>query len=473
MDDSKAHRSSGSVGSAAATSQPNAIAKKKRKRKPRRNPQRKGAAVSSKHGPPLAPSLKVTIRNIFTVDMAQTIQNLISAANENSPTVLSMTAKDLMPKVVLDETSLQQLVDEMKLAEEAAKKWKEEGDSKNAIGVNSVAEKDDNSNAHALSSDKTNEMNDSTSVDNLATVVARSLKITDAESNASKKVGKNQSVLARVLYMVPPKKTRRRGEKPGIAYLLLTAPAIEPKLAPVAELQPVNEEGDLPVDGVTSSAHGDEAKPVDCVLPTVDYSRDVAKGRLLLQNTLELLQVTASNVSTPPMVVEESRNTKVWKQQPFSSRSPVDRLAGTIFETEDYQQFVEGTVRREEQLKARPKPAPGGGVSMTSGGAASNVPGSNAQPVAALVLHLQKKQEEEKKRKLAMRKSKDVKKSKSSNSAGAQKQAALTNGVNGSSVENGRVTNKKKSGNRRVRKKKPSNPNGKQSDNNSKKPNGG
>lgn len=468
MDNSKGNRGSGSVGSGAATAPSNAAAKKKRKRKPRRNPQWKGAAVSSKHGPPLAPTLKVTIRNIYAVDVAQTIQNLVSAANENSLTALPMTAKELVPKLLLDEASLQQLVNEAKLAEEATKNWKEGGDSKDAAEVNSVAEKIDSSNADVVSSDKAN---DPVSVDSLATVVARSLKIADVESNPNKKFGKSQSVDVRVLYMVPPKKTRRRGEKPGIAYLLLTAPAIETKLAPVLEMPPVSAEGKTQVDAVTMNGAVDETKPSDCVPPTVDYSRDVAKGRLLLQNAVELLQVSATKASSPPMTVEESKNNKVWKQQPFSSRSPVDRLAGTIFETEDYQQFLEGTVRREEQLKARPKPAPGGG--MTSGGGATSAPGSDAQPVAALVLHLQKKQEEEKKRKLALRKTKDEKKGKPSNSAKAKPQSGLTNGVKGGSVENGKVPNKTRGGNRRVRKKKPSNPNGKQPDRNSKKPSGG
>jgi hypothetical protein len=469
MDDSKANRSGGSVGLAASTSQPNVITKKKRKRKPRRNPQRKGSAVSLKHGPPPSPSLKVTIRNIYAFDVAQVVVNLVSAANENSLSALSVTAKELVPKLVLDETSLQQMVNEAKLAEEATKKWKEEGDSKDVVSANSEAEKVNSSNDHVASSDKKIEMNASTSVDSLATVVARSLKIADEEINMNKKFGRNESVHARVLYMVPPKKTRRRVEKPGIVYLLLTAPAIEIKLSPVAELQSVNEEGNVQVDAAVSSAHFDDITPSDCVLPTLDYSRDVAKGPLLLQNTLELLQVTATNLSSPPMMVEESRNTKVWKQQPFSCRSPVDRLAGTIFETEDYQQFLEGNVRREEQLKARPKPAPGGGISMSGGGTAAGLPGSESQPVAALVLHLQKKQEEEKKRKLAMRKSKDVKKS----SVKVHSQELLKNGIKGGGVENGSVLNKKRGGNRRVRKKKPSNPNGKHSDHNSKKPSGG
>lgn len=463
MDDSKANRSSGSVGVATSTSQSNAVTKKKRKRKPRRNPQRKGSTVLSKHGPPPPPSLKVTIRNIYAGDVAQTIVNLVSAANENIQTALSISAKELVPKLVLDEESLLQLVNEAKLAEEATQKWKDEGDSKDAIGANSADEKVNSSSGHVSSSDETVAVNDSASVDSLAAVVARSLKIAEVAPNI---------VHARVLYMVPPKKTRRRGEKPGVAYLLLTSPAIETKLTPVAEMQSVSEEGNVQANAPVSNVHFDETKPSDCVLPSVDYSRDVAKGRLLLQNTLELLQVTATKASSPPIMVEESKNTKVWKQQPFSSRSPVDRLAGTIFETEDYQQFLEGNVRREEQLKARPKPPPGGGMNLTSGGAGVAVAGSDSQPVAALVLHLQKKQEEEKKRKLAMRKSKDVKKSKPSNSARVNSQTVLKNGVKGESVENGSAPNKKRGGNRRIRKKKPSHPNGKHSDHN-KNPSGG
>ena len=447
------------------TTQQNVNTKKKRKRKPRRNPQRKvGVAASSKYKPPLAPVMKVTIRNIFSVDVAQTIQNLISSSNENSLPVSSVAAKSLVPKIVLDETSLKQLVDEAKAAEEALKKWKDELDAKNADTENALDGKRDSSNAQVSSTNKANESNDSEPVDNLATVVAKSLKISSDTEGKSKKFAKNQSVHARVLYMVPSKKTRRRGEKPGVAYLLLTAPAMETQLAPVAELHSVVEEENLPAAAVTSNADGDETKSsLEYPLPSVDHSRSVAKGRFLLQNTLELLQTIASKAS-PPLVVEESMNTKVWKQQPFSSRSPVDRLAGTVFETEDYQQFFEGTLRREEQRKARPKPTPGGvmiGNVACAGVSGTSASGTDSQPVAALVLHLQKKQEEEKKRKMAKRKGKDVKQSRGSCSAVAQPQS-VTNGVKGSSAESGKASaSKKRGGNRRIRKNKPSNPSAK------------
>jgi hypothetical protein len=45
-------------------------------------------------------------------------------------------------------------------------------------------------------------------------------------------------IAARVLYICPPKKTRRRGEKPGCAYLLLTAPNIEAKTPVPAAIVP-------------------------------------------------------------------------------------------------------------------------------------------------------------------------------------------------------------------------------------------
>jgi hypothetical protein len=277
-----------------------------------------------------------------------------------------------------------------------------------------------------------------------------------------------------VLYIVPPKATRRRGEKPGIAYLLLISPPIETQLAPVTELHPISEEMNTDVVDTTVQV-GSNATPsttsTSANVPAVDYSRDIAKRRLLLQNALESLQVASTKImmqsNDTMMIVEESLNTKGWKQQPFSSKSPVDRMAGSIFESDDYEQFLEATVRREQQRKARPKPVPGGGLigttTLSSGtnGAATSV-GADSKPVAALVLHLQKKQEEENQRKLAKRKGRDATKSKASIVVTVQPKVILSNVIAGGE-QVGKMKNKKR-GSRRVKNKNVTAQNGKKTD---------
>lgn len=458
MEDSRRGGSGGGCG-ATTTTTTTAANKKKRKNKRRRDP-RKGPSsnntVAAARGPPLAPVLKVTIRNIHsggTADVAERIRALIRSANEK------LTALD--PKLVLDEAHLKQLVvdDEKKLVVEVEADRNESADS--AVNGDVKAEK---AAAGDTTVDETKPDNESTAVKDtpeyLAAAIGANLHISDHENS----VNLRNQIVTRVLYMVPPKKTRRRGEKPGVAYLVLTAPPVE-ILASVVE--PAVERSDETVASqkstttaasVTSSS---SAPP-----PVVDYSRDVAKRRLMLQHALDAMQwvvsADASN-NVDAMVVQESVNSKTWKQQqqPLLSKavaraSPLDRLTGTIFETDDYLQFLEKTAKEEEQRKARPKPAPGGSMAFGSGSAAA----ADAQPVAALVLHLQKKQEEEKMRKLAKRKAKDTKKKRVPGPSGSNVTAIVGAGSSGGG--GGKLVDKKRG--RRPKKKKGTPSNGKKSD---------
>jgi len=359
--------------------------------------------------------------------MATLIQSLMQRANEK--------LRAMEPKIVLDEEALNKLVADAASAQAALEQWRkekeispgdkegneevqdgEEGGNEEDEKVEAAAEtmtekegragdkegneeveegaeggnEEDDENVEAAAET----MTDKEETENLAASIEKSLKIED------KPVVPGNCITARILYMVPPKKTHRRGDKPGNAYLILQAPRIE-SLAPVKEPPTTIQEEGKPA--AANDAPSSKKPPP----PAVDYSRVLAKRRLMLRRALEAMQavVAADNQNTSEadkLVLEESLNNKVWKiPAKMNKNRQHDRMVGTIFETPDYQQFLEQQAAAKEERQARPKPAPGGGVSTaatTEGG--ENV---NGQPVAALVLHLQKKQEEEKKRKTARR----------------------------------------------------------------------
>jgi Smg-4/UPF3 family len=391
------------------------VNKKKRRNKRRRDP-RKGPP--SARGPPPTPALKVTIRNIFSPNVAEIVRTLVSRANEK------LTALD--PKMGLDDVHLEQLVADENSALEAAKKWRAE--KENASSDNERAN-GENDGAMTMETDSVKE---AATVDGLIADVDKNLHISIANGvnsgNAnSASVGgicqKGNQIMTRVLYFVAPKKTHRRGEKPGVAYLVLSAPPME-TLDPVVE--PATQEPLLNGNYETATSHS-SVIPLATVPPsTVDYTRDVAKRRLMLQKAFDAMQAVVaadSSHNADAMVVEESVNSKTWKQQSPHRSLPVDRMVGTIFDTDDYKQFLERTAKEEEQRLARPKPVPGGGIAH--GGTITD---ATAQPVAALVLHLQQKQEEEKKRKLAKRKTKETKAKKLVTSNSTEKVPAVGKG---------------------------------------------
>ena len=104
------------------------------------------------------------------------------------------------------------------------------------------------------------------------------------------------------------------------------------------------------------------------------------------------------------MLIEESASIKTYRTGPRRQ----DRLEGTIQDTNDYKNFFAKSQQAQEDRRARPKPAPGGGtlVSASMDGLASS---SSSQPVAAIVLHLRQKKLEERKKKA---KKKNAKKNK-------------------------------------------------------------
>lgn len=278
-------------------------------------------------------------------------------------------------------------------------------------------------------------------------------------------------ITVRPLYVLPPKKSRRRGDKPGIAYILLTAPKIEkvevPEMVPedkvpstviqqkdggqASETQRPSSVPDVTMSDATevltvasgtldiaAAPSAESIAEKSATKKSTDYTRQVAQGRLLLQNALRLLQdltstgssaadpskdaATATNDATGSpsftLEVDTAMNGKSWRWQ--SAR--VDRRENTLETTGDYKAWRASLEKQEAELKGRSKPAPGGGapVSVTEeGGATSNATASSNQPVAALVQHLRAKQQEMK-RQQAKRKKETTGAANSSNAKDAK-----------------------------------------------------
>ena len=261
-------------------------------------------------------------------------------------------------------------------------------------------------------------------------------------------------VMVRPLYVVPPRKTRRLGDRPGVAYILLTAPRIEkveiPETVPEdgipaivaqgAEVESILPEGTAPKsEGGTKQDHAEgnaelantpdlvsetptHAAPSTSTPPasvssasakkSIDYSRQVAQGRMLLQNAIDVLTQMASSSSTAQengkgqhqaegtgisIQVETALSGKTWRWQ----YTRPDRRESTIETTADYKNWVTSVEQQQADLKARPKPAPGGGAATVSSedGVAGAGGIASGQPIAALVQHLRAKQQELKRKK--------------------------------------------------------------------------
>lgn len=345
----------------------------KRKKNKRRNRDR----FSKPRGPPQPPQVKVTFRKVANVDkygtakaMSELVEEIIKRANEK------LVADQ---KMEMDLASFRSVVEN----EEAALAARAEWEKKLADDIKKESEEEDKtqeeeSHEPTETKEETCEPSSDAAVNGLATDV-KGLSLEEGKQASS-------LIVARLLYVVPPKKTRRRGDKPGYAYLVMSTPLIENRTPDIPEKATLEE---------ATEAASSEEKPVTETMPSVDYSRDVAERRLNLIRALEVLVAVAVDDAKTKQdfsgcIVEESTNGKAWKP---SSRW--DRLEGTIEETPDYKAFLEKTEREKEELMARPRPSPGGGASSLA-----TTPGAsdNGQPVAAIVMHLRKKQEEEKKR---------------------------------------------------------------------------
>jgi hypothetical protein len=394
--------------------------KQGRRKQRRKRPDRRGGATGK--GPPATPVLKVTVRNVTDMEkcgsarkMADMLVSIIQRANATT------SKKFDSIQLVVEEMQLQQLLDGDEAAEKAALEWKKQQEE--------IEQEEDVTEQEENDGDRNESADDEEASFRERKGACEEMKEgeTSYAKATSAKTGDDNSVLSiqkgaiftRIMYMVPPYLTKRRGIKPGRAYLVLTAPPIE--TLPSVQEPPFIRDTLADTSGMTPQQNGEETSTVfregeavemgpleqKPVPPTsaVDYSRDIAKRRLFLEHALESL-ISAS--AGTDLVVEESLNSKTWRVTTFSKDKTQyhDRMEGTVQETMDYQQFLEKVAKQKEERIARPKPAPGG-RSIVAGTATSN--DTVDQPVSALVLHLQKKQQEQKRKKQARRKAKDAK----------------------------------------------------------------
>lgn len=412
----------------------NKNSKGKSNHKPSRNRRKRGGRNSNREkkkkgvrGPPPVFPLKVLIRNIGSASdvgtAADLAEKLIRPLLRHANARLSLDTCGMVGgcnsiesiKLVLDEPALKDLVD----GDTAARKIREDWEQ-----IQKEEERED------TNGDRKDEPSQAVEGSSEANKTEDNKEYTQTNTNESMTLPEltDTSVLTKVMYMVPPRQTKRHGEKPGCVYLVLTAPPIPPREAPAGD-KPTGQ-GDTGENPTTSS-----------LSPTrVDYSRDGARRRWMLQQALDaLVQITSedatrsSNSTTTATTgsgksrnssqnqqqhipiyfngtASEATSIKIWKPRGKGR----DRLEGTLEGSADYIDFWKRMEKDKEELKARPKPPPGGTTlailssSTTTAGTSTPAPDT---PVSALVLHVQKHKAEQKKRKQQKHQSKKGKKS--------------------------------------------------------------
>jgi hypothetical protein len=373
-------------------------------------------------------------------------------------------------KLKLYEQGLDALVREKEAAKIAHEKWKTETE-KQPNNEPTSSETEDPSQEGVTNETKVSTENPKTKdqayveTDPKEDIVSEFLQLSASEC-----------IQTRVLYYVAPKKSKRRGEKPGVAYLILTPPPFE-MLPTVLELSSSSKSNLSAVVASKKSMVLLQNTP-----PPVDYAREIAKRKIVLQNALQALQAVAATDAlhnANALSVEEAMNPKIWKPIVKTKRNPLDRLMGTIFDTPDYQEFMTKTARLKQERNARPRPAPGGGGAtvLTTGLSSSAAAPSSASTshgvtsptsavatatsstmtnnkdtpeVAKLVEFIISKRLDEKNRKAARRKTQDTKKKKSD--GGTSKTTTVVNTTGSCSAT---PTKTKKRGKKHKRMRKP------------------
>ena len=471
------------------------------------------------------PQMKLTIRNIGNEEFHGSVQKLLELISKLVESTNNGVANAVNTfSIEMDSNATRRLIQEEQLVHAALQQQQKQQLKESAATAETSLEETSEKQRQAEGEKANDDSNKKEEQQQQAQDSQKDLSTTNALEVvvAPKKPSSVPTLSLRPLYAIPPKKTRRRGERAGIMYLVLTAPKLDffmketnagglmkPQDLQVVVNEPINEsvrtqtsenheenhEGEIPLkeqeqngiesakalDGITSLSEctGEDGKamqdsppelvsefkgesestPVEktnsttppgppapapsftpvaaiAVAPTVphspspaaEHSRAVAKGRLLLVQAMEALTVTARDDARGPQlfagcIVEPSMSGKTWRQQYHRP----DRREGTIESTADFKQWLQSLAKLEEDLKARPKPAPGGG--STSAG--SNPDGSgeaNAGPVAAIVMHLRAKREESKRKKAKKKKEKvdktKGKKSKKDSSSSSNKRTA-------------------------------------------------
>lgn len=443
-----------------AAAEPAPTASASQRRKPRRkrnvgkkndppsgsNQQKKtkgsGKKSNNNSGPPPPPQIKIIIRNIQNAEKFGTVKSVLEGLVAKLIETCVEQKANNQYHIELDRAAFRHLITEEEKIEERRqllirekaqreKEAKEEG------------KENDEADGSAAEQDQDVEMEDAKEEETAAA--------TDEEKTDDNKLDvilapKTESSLptltARPSYVVPPRKTRRRGERGGIAYVLLIGPKIEKKKAPPADPTSTSEEptdvtkpedsmeeekspeGESEDATTTDSKKAPEAPAPEKV---INYPQELAKGRLLLSNAIKaLIELVKEDSKSQEFdfsgcIVEQSMNGKTWKVFPNSNNSRPDRREGTIEGTADFKEWLQKTANQKEELKARPKPAPGGGMAATSNALGSDEVEEDGQIVSSLVQHLRAKKLESKRKKSQKKKKKDE-----NNKASKQKGEAAT-----------------------------------------------
>lgn len=418
--------------------------KRRGKRNNKRNRQQTGP---KKNNAPPPPQTKLILRNIGDAEKYGTVEQILGMLQKILN--ISNTKTGSQYSIEVDRSSIMYLIRE----EESSKKFLSdfEASRQTADTGNEETTIEEGADKETKQSDPKEEMNENVQEDTKLDVIVA------PKQNSSIPV-----ITARALYVNPPKKTRRRGERPGYAYVLLIAPKIEKieiptseetvpqeKMDPNAGNEPnnnvqettttteeTNVEGNdttqdqeqtpqlveekaevmKTVDTTSSTVEVPPAKPT----PTVDYSREVAKGRLLLSRAIDFLTGLAQDDAKGPQEyagckIEPSMSGKTWKRMTRG-----DRREGTIETTSDYKNWLQGLTKKQEELSARPKPMPGGGGATNLLLADSTTSTNTDQdlPVSSLVQHLRAKRQELKRKKNKKKKEKGNKKTVGANAGG-------------------------------------------------------
>lgn len=445
-------------------------------------------------GPPSPPQTKIVVRNIGDVtkhgsakEVIELIRSIIQGANQK----LAATTSRI---IQLDETSVECLIQEeeavlkAKQEEEEAKKKEEEQKAEESAGHdnNEAKETEGDVEADANPQPETTPAAEEEKPSTIEKPSSNPREKSDA-SMPSATEPSTTNLGARLVYVVPPKQTRRRGIKPGCAYLVISGPSIEAKdpvvtPAPVepapsdsakeekkesveeqeqpaaeSEQQTGNPDDDDKAHETAPSPEEDKAEhhvtiaePASATIPappvpTVDYSREVAQGRFLVIQAIDVMEAhakedTKADQNYAGSMVEVAMSGKTYKHQ-FHRR---DRREGTLETTADYKTFIENAAKAKEEIMARPKPTPGGGVAAMA--ATSTDAAENGMPIAALVDHIRSKRAEASKRKKAKKKAKEAS---NKEKGGGGKSSRKKKGKEGAKEEGGKKGGRKKDGKRR------------------------
>ena len=470
-----------------------------------------GQSGQKKPAVPPPPQTKITFRRIGNVDKHGTVKDIMEMIRSMLSSIESTTFS-----IELEEATVRRLIKDDELYQAALAEEAKKADSRESkVSVEDQGKDgsdDADKSADAIPEDQTADQSQATKGDTNANKAGEDANNLDVIV-APKKPSILPTITARPLFVLPPKKTRRRGERAGTAYVVFTGPKIDPqkvveKEPPIKEATTTKstntsdssaskgaqepqtddpasgkpdsteavdskspeEDGEVPLatavsaDESTADPSGNDPAPgakttTAAPKPTpkpsksanADYSRAVAKGRLLLKQAVDALVQLADEDAKAQQIyagcsVEEAMSGKTWRHQ---NHRP-DRREGTIESTSDFKNWLQSLTKQEEDLKARPKPTPGGGgLAMTAG-----VDGTeNGQQLSAIVMHLRAKRQEAKRKKAKKKKEKNDKAKGKKKKEGSKQRSGGGGGSNKEANTKGKEGGKKKRKKRNPRKK--------------------